>query len=137
MTGSAFSFFILRPFLLSFFLSTQQPTNQQTNKQLPPRTPTSIPRKRGTPLARRSGEPGLGEDLLHAVLAAVEDGVDLVEVLEADAVGDHLQGVEVTGLDHGQQVVPVLVHGGLAVADQADAAFHEGADVEVVGLFFR
>jgi hypothetical protein len=31
-----------------------------------------------------------------------------------------------------EKVFPVVVDGGLAVADEADAAFHEGADVEVV-----
>jgi hypothetical protein len=35
-------------------------------------------------------------------------------------------------LDPSQEVLPVLVHGCLAVADEADAALHERADVEVI-----
>lgn len=49
---------------------------------------------------------------------------------------DHLQRVEGAVLDLGQQILPVLVDGGLTVPDQTDAAFHESADVEVVRLFF-
>lgn len=47
---------------------------------------------------------------------------------------EHDVGVEFAVLDHFEQGLPVHVHGSLAVADEADAALHEGADVEVVGL---
>jgi hypothetical protein len=36
-------------------------------------------------------------------------------------------------LDSLQKFLPVLVYGRLAVADEANAAFHERANVEVVG----
>ncbi len=35
--------------------------------------------------------------------------------------------------NHLKQLLPIQMHGRLAVADEADAALHEGADVEVVG----
>jgi hypothetical protein len=77
---------------------------------------------------------GLDEHLLHAVLPLIESVVYSSQVLETHAVRDHLHGRDLLVLDHLEEGFPVLVHGRLAVADEADAALHEGADVEVVGL---
>ena len=42
--------------------------------------------------------------------------------------------VDLALLDVFEKFLPVEVHGGLAVSDQADTAFHDGADVKVVCL---
>lgn len=67
----------------------------------------------------------------------VEFPVQEIHLLDGDAVREHEVGVELAVLDRLEEGLPVHVHGGLAVADEADAALHEGADVEVVGLLRR
>jgi hypothetical protein len=47
---------------------------------------------------------------------------------------DHLQRINVTLLDQFEQLFPIHVHRRLSVADEADATFHQRADVEVVSL---
>lgn len=47
---------------------------------------------------------------------------------------DHVKRVDLVLADELQEVVPVLVDGGLAVTDQTDTGLHQSADVEVVGL---
>lgn len=94
----------------------------------------SKPLERRALLRRRETEPGLDKDLLHVVLLLVEGVVHLIEVLEANAVGNHLHRCDLLILDHLEERFPVEVDGCLAVANEADAALHEGADVEVVGL---
>lgn len=98
------------------------------------RKETLVPRQLGAALARWRAEPRGGKHLLHAILLLLELVVDLVEVLERDAVADHLERVDLPVLDHLEERLPVEVHGCLAVADEADAALHERADVEVVAL---
>lgn len=89
--------------------------------------PNLIRLQRRAPLARRQGEARLYVHLLHAVVLLVKVGVHPRHVLHAHAVRHHLQRFELLLLDPLQQVLPVHVHGCLAVADQADAALHEGA----------
>ena len=60
--------------------------------------------------------------------------VDFVQLLELDAMRDHLQRINVTLLDQFEQLFPVHVHRHLSVADEADTMFHQRADVEVVSL---
>jgi hypothetical protein len=74
---------------------------------------------------RRRGEASLAEDLLHAIILLVEIVVHLGHVLDADTVGNHLERVDLILLDLVEQVVPVHVHGSLAVADETDAALHQ------------
>lgn len=85
-------------------------------------------------LASRLREAGLDVDLLHTVLLLVELVVDLVEILHADTVSDHLQRVNLAFLDVLEQLLPVEVDGCLSVANQADTTLHQRANVEVVGL---
>ena len=49
-------------------------------------------------------------------------------------MGNHDARIEGAVTDLLQQLLPVLVHWGLTVSDEADTALHERADVEVVGL---
>lgn len=93
-----------------------------------------VSRKLRRPLRAREREPRLDKDLLHPVLVPLELVVHLVEVVERDAVRNHLQRVQRAAAHLFEEAAPILVHGGLAVADEADAALHEGADVEVVCL---
>lgn len=67
----------------------------------------------------------------------VELLVQDIHLLDGDTVREHEVGVELAVLDHLEEGLPVHVHGRLAVADEADASLHEGADVEVVGLLGR
>ena len=60
--------------------------------------------------------------------------VDPVQLLELDAMRDHLQRINVTLLDQFEQLFPVHVHRPLSVADEADTMFHQRADAEVVSL---
>lgn len=76
----------------------------------------------------------LDEDLLQAVLVLVELVVDLIQVLETDAVRHHLQRIELALLDLLHELVPVLVDWSLTIANEADTTLHQRADVEVVGL---
>jgi hypothetical protein len=96
--------------------------------------PLSVFRQRRAALARRSRKASLDVHLLHPIVLLVELLVHLGHVLHADAVGHHFQRVDFFLLELFQQAVPVHVDGRLAVADEADAALHEGADVEVVGV---
>ena len=82
---------------------------------------------------RRVREPRLHEYLLHVVAALVENLVHLVHLLDLAPVREHLVRVRLAVPDHLQQLLPVEVHGRLAVADEPDPALHERADVEVVG----
>ena len=86
------------------------------------------------PLTWRIRELGLHKDLLHPRHALVELLVYDVELLEQDAVADHVERLELAALDHLEQMLPILLDGRLAVALEHDAAFHEGADVEMVCL---
>jgi len=86
------------------------------------------------PLTWRIRELGLHKDLLHPRHALVELLVYDVELLEQDAVADHVERLELAALDHLEQMLPILMDGRLAVALEHDAAFHEGADVEMVCL---
>ena len=61
--------------------------------------------------------------------------IDGRNIVELDAMGEHGQRIGFAVSDHLEDCVPVFVHGGLAVADEADSALHYGADVEVVGLW--
>ena len=90
--------------------------------------------KLGRPLSGRIRELGLDKDLLHALHTLIVFRVNLVHLLHLDPVGDHVEGLELAGLDLLEQVFPVEMDGGLAVADEADAALHYRADVEVIGL---
>jgi hypothetical protein len=49
-------------------------------------------------------------------------------------VADHVEWLKLTALGHLGQLLPVLLDGRLAVAFEHDAAFHEGADIEMVCL---
>jgi hypothetical protein len=85
-------------------------------------------------LARREAVLRLDEHLLHAILLLVEGVVHSSQILETHAVRNHLHGCDLLVLDHLEEGLPVFVDGRLAVTDEADAALHERADVEVVGL---
>lgn len=84
--------------------------------------------------ARWCREFGLDVHLLHTVCLRLKLVVDLVELVDRDTVGDHLEGVDLALLNHHQQLLPVEVYGRLAVSDEANTALHKGADVEVIGL---
>ena len=75
--------------------------------------------------ACRLRELGCAEDLLHAILLLVKGVVYLGHVLDADAVGDHLQGVDLAFLDHLEKLLPVEVDGCLSVADKTNTALHQ------------
>ena len=68
------------------------------------------------------------------VAALVKDVVDGVELGDVDPVTEHHERVGLAVLDHGEEFLPVKVDRGLAVTDEANAALHEGTNVEVVGL---
>ncbi len=85
-------------------------------------------------LCPRKGEFGLYKDLLDVVLLGIELVVDLVDILKAEAMREHLCGVQGSGLNLVQQPFPVLHHRGLSVADEPNATLHQGSNVEVVGL---
>lgn len=70
-------------------------------------------------------ELGLAEDLLHAIVLLVEGVVNLGHILDADTVGDHLQGVNLALLDHLEKLLPVEVDGCLSVTDKTDTALHQ------------
>lgn len=100
-----------------------------------PLPPQALQRRR--PLRRRVREPRLHKHFLQVIRILVELLVQDIHLLDGDTVREHEVGVELAVLDHLQEGLPVHVHGGLAVADEADATLHEGADVEVVGLLGR
>jgi hypothetical protein len=78
-------------------------------------------------LTRRRREASLGEDLLHAIVLLVEVVIHLGHVLDADTVCNHLEGINLSLLNLVEQFVPVLVNGSLAVTDESDTTFHQGA----------
>lgn len=97
-------------------------------------TSQSIPRQLRTPLCPWKREFRLDKHLLHVILLCFKFVVHLIQVLQPHPVRHHLHWVQLAALDHGQQLSPVLVYGSLTVADKADAALHERADIEVVCL---
>jgi len=83
-----------------------------------------------SPKGRAAGTCGLrelgrAEDLLNAIILLVKGVVDLGHVLDADTVGDHLQGVDLAFLDHLEKLLPVEVDGCLSVTDEADTTLHQ------------
>lgn len=84
--------------------------------------------------ARGLRELGLDVHLLHAILLLLKHVVDLGKILHGDTVGNHLQGVNLALLNHLEKLLPVEVDGSLSVADEANTALHQRANVEVVGL---
>ncbi|KAI6749977.1 hypothetical protein HG531_007242 [Fusarium graminearum] len=84
--------------------------------------------------ARVSGKRKLGlhKHLLHTILLLLKLVIHLVKILQPDAVRQHLSRIKLAPLDHLQKLIPVLVNGGLAIADEANSALHQGSDVEVV-----
>lgn len=77
---------------------------------------------------------GLNKDFLHGILLLVELVVHLVEILKTDTMREHLGRVQLAILNHLQKLLPIFDDRGLTVADEADTALHQGANVEVVGL---
>ena len=49
-------------------------------------------------------------------------------------MAEHLERIDLVLLDHFKEFVPVKLNGCLSVSDQANTTFHQGANVEVVGL---
>lgn len=92
------------------------------------------PLQRWASLAWRGTESGLHEYLLHAIGLVLKLVVYLVEIFHSDTVRNHLERVDLPILDHLEKRLPVEVHRRLAIADEADTAFHQGTNVEVVGL---
>ena len=64
----------------------------------------------------------------------VEYVVNEVELLHQYTVAEHLQWIGLAVPDHLEELLPVEMDGCLAVAHEFNAALHQGADVEVVGL---
>jgi len=85
-------------------------------------------------LAWWCGELGLDVDLLHTVFLLVELVVDLVEILDTNSVGNHLERVDLTALNLLKKLLPVEVDWSLTVTNEANTTLHERANVEVVGL---
>lgn len=77
---------------------------------------------------------GLHKNLLDTIFVVFELVVNLVEVLQADTVGNHLKRIQLPGLYVLHQLLPVQVNWRLPVTDQSDTALHQGSDVEVVCL---
>ncbi len=69
------------------------------------------------PWSRWRGELGLGKDLLHCIGPCLKLVIHLIQVLKPNTVGHHLERVQVTLLNHLQELVPVLVDGSLAVSN--------------------
>jgi hypothetical protein len=65
------------------------------------------PLELGAALAWWEAELGLDKDLLHAILLLLECVVYIGQVLETDAVGDHLHGCDFLVLDHLAKLLPV------------------------------
>lgn len=84
-----------------------------------------VARELGAARSSRERELRLNEHLLHRFVLGLELVVDLVQVLQSDAVGDHLHGVQLAGLDHLEQVLPVLLYRSLAIANEAHATLHQ------------
>lgn len=83
---------------------------------------------------RRVGEFGLYEHLLDVVGSSGELLIQSVHFADVNAVAKHDARVQTAVLQHLEEFFPVEVDGSLAVADKADAALHDGTDIEVVGL---
>ena len=76
----------------------------------------------------------LNKHLLYALLSLVEQIVDFLHISHVEAMGDHVQWLDLVGLNEFEEMVPVFVDGRLTITDQADAGLHEGADIEMVAL---
>src|SRR5690349_12458504 len=74
---------------------------------------------------------GLQDDLLAVVLLVLEDVVPVRGLVEREAVGDDPRGVDLAGLDAGEQRLHVLVHVALP-RPQGQAPVHPRAGRELV-----
>lgn len=84
-----------------------------------------VPCQAGTSGTRGSGKLGLHKDLLHPIFLFLEFVVDLVQLVHAHPVGDHLQRIDLAAFDHAAELLPIHVNWSLTVANQPDPAFHE------------
>lgn len=77
----------------------------------------------------------LNKALHQTLLSLLKHLVRLGNILELEAMCEHDRWVDLAGLDELEDLFPVFVDGGLAASNHLDAAFHEGAYVEVVGVW--
>lgn len=94
-------------------------------------------------------KPGLHESLHDSVLLLVKRLIQLAHLLELEAMGQNNSRIELSALDLLQEVLPVLLYGGLTPATERDAfllqrvsnfnhtdkqndTYHQGTDQELI-----
>ena len=82
----------------------------------------------------RAAEFGLYKDFLDIVRSLIELLIQDIHFFYLDSVSEHLIDVDLILLNHLKKFLPVHMYRCLAVTDQADAALHQGSDVEVIRL---
>ena len=71
------------------------------------------------------------KEMFVDLLSLLELVIDLVQILDPDTMGHHLQRIDLAALNALEEVFPVEVDGCLAIADEADSTLHERACSEV------
>jgi hypothetical protein len=66
-------------------------------------------------------KPGLHESLHDSVLLLVKRLIQLAHLLELEAMGQNDSRIELSALDLLEEVLPVLLYGGLTPATERDA----------------
>lgn len=65
------------------------------------------------------------KDLLKTVLVLVKLVIDLIEIVQGNSVGHHLQRFQFARLDLLHEILPILVYRSLAVTDEANTTLHQ------------
>ena len=67
----------------------------------------------------------MDKNLLDIRLALIEQVIDHLHVFKLEPVGDHVQGMDLVLLDILQEVIPVLLHRSLSIANKTDPSLHQ------------
>ena len=76
----------------------------------------------------------MDKDLLYTILPLIEHAIHLLHVLQSYSVREHRQRVDFILLYELQELLPILMYRGLAVANKAATCLHNCPNVEVICL---
>lgn len=80
-------------------------------------------------------KPSLNKALHQPLLSLLQNLITLSNIIYRKSMSKHNRRVHFASLDPVEDVLPVFVDWRLAAPDELDTALHDGADVEVVGVY--
>lgn len=80
-------------------------------------------------------KPRLNKALHKSLLSALQDLITLSNIIYRKSMSEHDGWVNFASLDPVKDILPVFLNGTLAATDELDPPLHDGAYVEVVGVW--